>query len=85
VSKANHDLSLWLDEPEGWQGACDRNYLFADQPPGGDPGDGGIPAFAREKEEKKLPNTPTNSDAKLRPALSLRPQFGAGCGLTLGK
>jgi hypothetical protein len=41
VSKANHELSLWLDEPEGWQGACNRNYLFADQPPGGDPGDGG--------------------------------------------
>ncbi len=41
MSNANHDLSLWLDEPEGWQGACDRYYLFADQPPGGDPGDGG--------------------------------------------
>jgi hypothetical protein len=39
-----------------------------------------IPTFAREKEEKKLPNTPTSSDAKLRPSLSLRPQFGAGCG-----
>jgi hypothetical protein len=29
---------------------------------------------------KKLPNTPTSSDAILRPSLSLRPQYGAGCG-----
>jgi hypothetical protein len=27
-----------------------------------------------------FPNKPTSSDAKLRPSLSLRPQFGAGCG-----
>ena len=41
MSAANHELSLWLDEPEGWQGAGDRNYLFADQPLGGEPGDCG--------------------------------------------
>ncbi len=39
-----------------------------------------ILAFSRKTEETKLPNTPTSSDAKLRPSLSLRPQFGAGCG-----
>jgi len=39
-----------------------------------------IPAFTRKKEEKQLPNTPTSSDAKLPPSLSLRPHFGAGCG-----
>jgi hypothetical protein len=27
-----------------------------------------IPAFARTTEEKKLPNTPTSYDAKLRPS-----------------
>jgi len=40
VSNANHELSLWLDEPEGWQGACNRKYLFADQPREAIPGDG---------------------------------------------
>ena len=39
-----------------------------------------IPAFTRKKEEMQLPNTPTSSDAKRRASLSLRPQFGAGCG-----
>ncbi len=28
----------------------------------------------------KMPNTPTNSDAKVPLSLSLRPHFGAGCG-----
>jgi hypothetical protein len=38
-----------------------------------------IPAFARTTEEKKLPNTPTSYDAKLRPSITLRPKFGADC------
>jgi hypothetical protein len=39
-----------------------------------------VPTFARKKEEKVLPSTPTNSDAILQPSPTLRPQFGAGCG-----
>ena len=36
------------------------------------------------QDEKQLePNKSTSSDAKLRPSLSLRPQFGAGCGCRL--
>jgi len=33
-----------------------------------------------KKRAKKIPKTAKISDAKLRPSLSLRPQFGAGWG-----